>query len=281
MIKKIRKYGAPPFRLALIHGGPGAAGEMAPVADVLSEDFGVLEPLQTVRSLDGQVEELRAILEKEGGEPIVLAGFSWGAWLAFIFAARHPGLVKKLVLISSGPFDEKYAHTITEARFARLNAAGRAEAGELIKLVEGPDAPGRDQAFERLGKLLGKTDAYDPEPDESGRAENTCAGTPAKPGALRPPAITLDVDIFQKVWKEAAEFRRCGCLIACAGLIKCPVTAIHGDYDPHPAEGVRGPLASVIKNFNFILLKECGHKPWIEKTAKGKFYEILKNEILS
>jgi pimeloyl-ACP methyl ester carboxylesterase len=229
----------------------------------LSADISILEPLQTAGSLDGQVAELKDILEKEGGAPLVLAGFSWGAWLAFILAARHPALVKKLILIGSGPFEEKYAHTITEARFARLSAAQRAAAGELIKQVEGPPAPGRAGAFARLGVLLSRTDAYDPEPED-----------PSAAGS-----VTLDADIFQKVWKDAARFRRGGGLLASADLIKCPVTAIHGDYDPHPAGGIREPLGAVIKDFNFILLKDCGHKPWIEKAAKKNFYEILKKEI--
>ena len=60
--------------------------------------------------------------------------------------------------------------------------------------------------------------------------------------------------------------------------IKCPVVAIHGDYDPHPAEGVKKPLLKVVKNFRFILLKNCGHKPWIEQKAKDEFYIILKKE---
>lgn len=262
-MENLRKYGSPPFKAALIHGGPGAAGEMAPVAAVLSEHISVLEPLQTAGSLDGQVAELKAILEKESGEPLVLAGFSWGAWLALILASRHPELVNKLILISSGPFEEKYAHTITEARFARLSVTERAEAGELIKQVEGPDAPGRAGAFARLGGLLSRTDAYDPQPEDAGAAE----------------AVTLDADIFQKVWKEAAEFRRSGGLLAAASLIRCPVTAIHGDYDPHPAGGVREPLGALIKGLNFILLKDCGHRPWIEKAAKKNFYKILKKEI--
>lgn len=258
-----RKYGLPPFKAALIHGGPGAAGELSPVAAVLSEDISVLEPLQTAGSLDGQVAELKNILEKDGGSPFVLAGFSWGAWLAFILAARHPGLVKKLILISSGPFEEKYAHTITEARFARLSVVERALAGELIKQVEGPDAPDRAGAFARLGGLLSKTDAYDPEPGND----------------VRDGAVMLDADIFQKVWRDAALFRRGGGLMAAANLIKCPVTAIHGDYDPHPAGGVREPLEAVIKDFSFILLKDCGHRPWIEKAAKKTFYEVLKKEV--
>jgi len=236
---------------------------LAPVAVALSSEISILEPLQTADSLDGQVGELKGILEKEKIGPLVLAGFSWGAWLAFILAARHPGLVKKIILISSGPFEEKYVHTITEARFARLSMAERVETGELIKQVESPGAPGRDEAFARLGVLLSRTDAYDPESRDAG---------PVSPDIL-------DADIFQKVWKDAVQFRRAGGLLSCAGMIKCPVTAIHGDYDPHPAVGVREPLGAVIKNFNFILLKDCGHRPWTEKAAKQKFYEILKKEI--
>ncbi len=31
-----RRHGAPPFTAAVLHGGPGAAGEMAPVAQELA-----------------------------------------------------------------------------------------------------------------------------------------------------------------------------------------------------------------------------------------------------
>lgn len=61
----IRRYGLPPYRVALVHGGPGAAGEMAPVARELGRVFSVLEPLQMAYTIDRQVEELRAIIEGE------------------------------------------------------------------------------------------------------------------------------------------------------------------------------------------------------------------------
>ena len=60
-IKNLRKYGKAPFSIAVIHGGPGAAGEMAPVANELASSWGILEPLQTAMSLQGQVEELTRI----------------------------------------------------------------------------------------------------------------------------------------------------------------------------------------------------------------------------
>lgn len=73
--------------------------------------------------------------------------------------------------------------------------------------------------------------------------------------------------------------RRSGTLLELAQRIQCPVVAIHGDYDPHPAEGVRKPLLSVLKDFRFVLLKQCGHKPWIERRATEAFYQVLEEEL--
>ncbi|MGA8849290.1 MAG: hypothetical protein WB564_05645 [Dehalococcoidia bacterium] len=75
----LRKYGDPPFVVAAVHGGPGAIGEMAPVARELSQSAGVLEPLQTAATIHMQVEELRAILEDNASLPLRLIGFSSGA----------------------------------------------------------------------------------------------------------------------------------------------------------------------------------------------------------
>jgi len=50
-MKNLRKYGEAPFKVAVIHGGPGAPGEMAPVARELSSVSGVLEPLQTATTI--------------------------------------------------------------------------------------------------------------------------------------------------------------------------------------------------------------------------------------
>jgi hypothetical protein len=56
-MKNLRKYGKAPYKIAVIHGGPGAGGEMAPIARELASDWGVLEPFQTATSLEGQIEE--------------------------------------------------------------------------------------------------------------------------------------------------------------------------------------------------------------------------------
>ena len=95
----LRIYGRAPYRVAVIHGGPGAPGYMAPVARELAADWGVLEPLQTADTLDGQVEELRGVMAAAGELPMVLIGSSWGAMLGFVLAAQHPASVRRLILV--------------------------------------------------------------------------------------------------------------------------------------------------------------------------------------
>jgi len=259
-VKNLRTYGKVPFNVAVIHGGPGAAGEMAPVARELASGWGVLEPLQTAASLEGQIEELKAVLEKNGDLPVTLIGFSWGAWLSLIFAANYPAIVRKLILIGSGGYEEKYAARIGETRLNRLSEEDRTEAKSLIGVLDNPAAEDKSAAFARLGALFTKADAYDPIMYESEAAD-------------------CQWDIFQSVWKDAAELRRSGKLRELGKHIECPVVAIHGDYDPHPAAGVQEPLSAILKSFRFILLKSCGHMPWIERQARDKFYGILKEEL--
>ena len=253
-------YGNKPFSIALIHGGPGAPGEMAPIARELSRSFGVLEPLQTASSVEGQLQELNSILQNHGVFPITLIGHSWGAWLSFLFAARYSSIVKKIILIGSGPFEEKYAVNITVTRLSRLTENERTELDALQELLSNPNVKNENDIFVRFEKLMSKADSFDPLPFESD-------------------VLEYQPDIFQSVWKEARELRQSGKLLKIGNQVQCSVVAIHGDYDPHPAEGVKSPLSKIIKDFRFILLEKCGHNPWIERNAKENFYEILSKEL--
>ncbi len=260
-MNNLKTYGKAPFNIAVIHGGPGTAGEMAPVARKLASDWGVLEPFQTAASLEGQIEELRTVLNENADLPVFLIGFSWGAWLSYIITARYPSFVKKLILIGSGPFEENYATRIEQIRLSRLSDMERKEIESLYEILNDPATEDKKAAFIRFGALFSKADAYDPIEQES-------------------EVIDYEPDIFQSVWKEAVELRRSGKLLELAKHINCPVVTIHGDYDSHPAEGVQKPLSTVLKNFRLVLLANCGHKPWIERQAKDEFFKILKEELL-
>ena len=259
-MKNLRIYGKPPFTLALIHGGPGAPGELAPMARELAGNQGVLEPFQTQASLSGQIEELKEVLENYGTLPVILAGFSWGAWLSFLFTAQYPNMIKKLILISSGSFREEYALDLEQIRLSRLSRKEQSEVESLIAVLYDPDTRDKNTAFARLGQLLSKADAYDP-------LNNNSEG------------MECQFDIFQSVWQDAEKLRKNGSLLQMGEGITCPVVAIHGDYDSHSAQGVEKPLVTVVKNFRFILLEKCGHKPWLERQAREEFFKVMREEI--
>ncbi len=259
-MKTVRKYGYAPFTVAVVHGGPGAAGEMAPVAQELSRFHGTLEPLQTKATIDGQVKELAHVIEHHGAVPLSLIGHSWGAWLAVLYTARYPSSVKKLILVGSGPFEERFVAQITATRMSRMNGKEEQALETLIKTLNDPWGRQKDAAFTQVGELLLKTDSYNLLP----RAE---------------PHGSASYTVFEQVWKEAEEMRRSGALLDMARQLTCPVVAIHGEYDPHPYEGVQQPLSRTIKNFTFILLKKCGHYPWLERDARKEFYQALEKEL--
>lgn len=255
-----RIHGEPPYRVAVLHGGPGAPGEMAPVARELSVRFGVIEPLQSKTSVTGQVEELREILEEIGSLPMVLIGWSFGAWIGYIFSAMHPSRVSKLILVGSGPFREEYASNIMRTRMGRLNDQERSEVLSLNEAIGDPDEKDKDHLLMRFAEIISRADSFDPVDQESDLIEG-------------------QYDVYKGVWGEASEMRRNGSLLDLGRRIKCPVVALHGDYDPHPCEGVRDPLSEVLHNFRFTLLEKCGHKPWVERSARDEFFRILSDEI--
>jgi pimeloyl-ACP methyl ester carboxylesterase len=259
-MKKIRKYGNKPFKIGLLHGGPGAAGELKPVAEYLGNEFGVLELLQTEKSIEGQLNELFDQLESEADFPVTLVGYSWGAWLAFIFTSLHSNLIGKLILVSSGAFESKYNNDLTSLRFSRLEQDDRIEAEILLLKIKGGNT--ENFTLKRFGELMNLADSYDSFP-------------------INKNFLEIDIQIFQSVWPEASKLRETGELIAFANNIVCPVVAIHGDFDSHPLVGVEKPLSERLKNFKMIKLKNCGHTPWNERLARDVFYATLIKEISS
>ena len=255
-----RVYGREPYGVVVIHGGPGAPGEMAPVARELADGWGVLEPLQTKASVNEQVEELRDMLEAHAELPAILVGYSWGAWLSLFCAARHAALVKKLILISSAPFTEEHAAAILPTQLSRLSEDERRDVASMMEAMKDPAIRDKDALLARFGTLFARADA-------------------CHPATLDVECLDISWQIHQNVWKEAAQWRSSGKLLRLVRKIRCPVVAIHGACDPHPADGVRVPLSATLSDFRFVLLDHCGHKPWIERQATQAFYDLLRREL--
>jgi pimeloyl-ACP methyl ester carboxylesterase len=280
-VPAFRSYGRKPYSVVLVHGGPGAPGSLGTLAhelagatfvhpiDRCSGDVGnrsgILEHFQTGCSIDGLVAELSSFIEKHAVPPVCLVGHSWGAWLASIVTAVHALIVKKLVLVSSGPFEERYVHFIGERRAARLDPDGYAEYLSLVRKIENGcvsiDDSDTEYTLKRLEELTIRSDNVDSLPS-TGTDETV-------------PGIGLDGKAYESIWSEAVRLRKSGRLMEYVRHIRCPVIVLHGRDDPHPYEGVIEPLRDTLPDFEFVLFDRCGHYPWKERQARSRFIEVF------
>lgn len=254
----VRRYGSPPRRLVVIHGGPGAPGMVGDLARELSADgTGVLEPLQAASSVDGQVHELAETLRAEGDGSYLAVGSSWGAMLAVLTAQRHADLFARLVLVGSAPFAPTGGTTTAATRRARMSDALRAELVELEASIAGPDPQRATSAFARSADLLLGVDHLDPIVDHLD-------------------VITHQLEVFEAVWGEVARRRAAGTLLDASLPLACPVLVLHGDHDPHPLAGVVEPLRAITDDLTVRVLERCGHLPWLERGARERFLALLR-----
>lgn len=224
---------------------------MQPLAQELGRrGYAVLEPFQTRHSVDGQIKELSDQISRHCAATVTVIGWSWGAWLGCLFAAKNVDQVGKLVLVGSGPFDPRYTSAIRETKAARLTKDEWAELKTLR--VDESDAA----ATERFFALSDKADTF---------------ARDASPQ----PKVTIDRSIHETVWPEAERLRENGGLLQAVAAIRCPVLAIQGDFDPRPSDGVRVPLQTALPTAQFVELARCGHKPWQERHAKAEFLRLL------
>lgn len=263
-MKSFRKHGKDPVRVVAVHGGPGAPGSVSELAKGISADFSVLEPFQTKDTIDQQVKELYTQITGNCKTPVILIGWSWGAWLAYVFAARHPRVVCKLILVSSGPFKEDYVKKMKGDRLSRFTERDLARLRELEDRLQRGEVKDKDELFDDFGKLYSKVDNYELVSSHSNTTQED---------------QKHQFDIYNKIWSEASGMRKSGKLLELGENISCETVAIHGDYDPHPFEGVKAPLNNVLSDFRFVLLKKCGHEPWLEKHARKIFFKLVNNEI--
>lgn len=256
----IRTYGAAPYRIAAIHGGPGAPGYMAPVARELSKYFGVVEPLQTKNSLDEQIQELHDQLNSIDSGPFILIGSSWGAILALLTAARYPQISNKVILIGSAVFDAESSRKVKSIRRDRTSKERLVEIQKLEREMATVNGIEKNRLLGLIADLELDSDVYDPE-------------------TRNLELIDTQLEINQNVWRDFVKLRDTdGKLKKVFSSIMSDIVIVHGDHDPHVIEGIHPFLKSCIPNIRLEWLEKCGHYPWIEKYARDRFFDIMVRE---
>lgn len=254
---RLRIHGTAGPLVAVLHGGPGAPGYMAPVARRLATGFRVLEPLQRgageVRlTVARHVQDLHDLLTSPQGAPRVpLVGSSWGAMLALAYGATHPERRDPLVLVGCGTFDLDARARMRVLLQERTTDALRKRLEDLEREI--PDA---DERLRRTGDLI--TPLYEVDPVDQGMEGEPC-----------------DARAHAETWEDMLRVQAAGTYPAAFSAIQAPVIMLHGAFDPHPGGMIRDTLRCHIPHLEYVEWERCGHYPWRERAVSEEFYRVL------
>ncbi len=252
----VNRYGESGPLLVLLHGGPGAAGYLAPVARELSDAYRVLEPFQresgrTPLTVARHVEDLHELMRSLDGEtPLAILGSSWGAMLALAYAAAHPDPAVPLILVGCGTFDP-----VARAR--------------MMKIIE----QRMDEETRRRMERAWKTS------DENARlraiadAEMPLYCYEAVAGLE---AARYDARAYRETWDDMMRLQIEGIFPAAFASVTAPVLMVHGAHDPHPGRLIRDSLLPYLPQLEYVGLARCGHYPWLERSASEHFYSLVR-----
>lgn len=290
---RFTRHGVSGLEVVVLHGGPAAAGNAAPLArglaaageTVAGGGFQAIEPWQRGSdAADGDpltvathIADLHELIRREcAATRPALVGESWGAMLALAYAAAHPDAAGPIVLVGCGTFDPAARARFKVVLDERLGDEGRRRMRELE--CEFPDPADRLPRQYELIKLL-----YDFNPgavEELEAADGTAAlldsgdATARQSSPVAPPP-PFDVRAHEETWHDMLRLQSEGVYPSAFAAIRSPVLMLHGDYDPHPGPMIRDSLKPHIPQLEYIELARCGHSPWLERVARAGFLKIL------
>ena len=244
----------------VLHGGPGAHH------DYLLPGFDSLAAGRTLIYYDQRgggrspvardvpagwrehVEDLEALRALWGIERLSIAGYSWGALLAMLYAIEHPERVERLALVSPAPL-WRDARERFEREFARRNLEPALQAARLALRESGLRERDPDAYARRTFELSVVPYFHDPE----------------KVRDLTPFRVTGRTQ--QEVWSSLGEYDVRPGLAA----LSLPATILYGESDPIPADSAEAAAAALGAPLH--RLPACGHVPYVE--ALPAFTNIL------
>ena len=252
------KYGeANARKLVVLHGGPGADHcYLLPQMLHLAEKYELIfydqrgggrskSDARVPITWQSHVEDLGALVEEVGLEPLSIVGYSWGAMLAMLYATEqrknpHLRAPYRMAFISPAPLTKEYRGQF-EAEFNR-----RQQSPDIQRMRDELSASGlreRDPA------------AYRQHAFELGVAGYF--SDPGKATDLTPFRVVGRVQ--QSVWESLGDFD----LIQQLKGVKIPSIIICGRDDPIPLASSR--QAAQALGTNLVVLDECGHVPYVEQ----------------
>ena len=258
---RVREYGIRGPLVIVLHGGPAAVGDVAPVAARLGESFRALEPWQrgsgkAPLTVARHIEDLDNLVSAQGHDSRpALVGHSWGAMLALCYAAAHPNKVGPIVLVGCGTFD--------------------AVARQRMKAILSARTTRRLQ--ERLDRIAASvTDPADRHIQRYKLTRNLSVYEQAQPWPEKDEWEPFDQQAHKETWDDILRLQSDGTYPQAFKVIKSPVLMLHGSYDPHPGQLIYDTLQPFITQLQYQELDRCGHSPWLERYARDRFFSTLE-----
>jgi proline iminopeptidase len=187
-----------------------------------------------------QVADLEALRGEWRLDRLTIAGYSWGALLALLYALEHRAQVERLALVSPAP-SWRAARERFEARFGKRNL---------------------DPEFQEARRVLRESGLRERDPEAFQRRifELSVAPyfhDPARARDLTPFRVTGRTQ--QEVWASLGDFDLRERLPSLRGI---PSLVLHGEDDPIPID-VASATAQLI-GAEFHPVPGCGHVPHVE-----------------
>jgi pimeloyl-ACP methyl ester carboxylesterase len=255
----VRAYGQDGPLVAVLHGGPGAAGSCAGLARDLSSFARVLEPLQR-RSGTVPLTVAQHVADLAGAlfEPAILVGWSWGAMLGLSFATAHPELVRSLVLVGCGTYDQASRDAYHRTMNERLGPVGRERNAQLEQQLREATGPHQqDSILAQIGGLDEHAQAFDLIEESSD--------------------VDIDAAGHAETWSDVIRLQDAGVEPAVFSTITCPVLMVHGDTDPHPGRSTYEILRQFVPQIEYREFDQCGHAPWRERWGREPFLGMIQD----
>jgi proline iminopeptidase len=255
-----RKVGTGKNLIVLLHGGPGSnMNSVWPDLEPLARRFTVLmydqrgggrsELIKDATKLryTDHVRDLEALRDHFGLSRMVLAGESWGAGLAALYATEHPDRVGRLLLL--GPIPPSRA--LITRRFGktdeRIDFSKRlAEYRRALPAAADPVALCREFFGVYMAALF-----Y----DQSAIGRRRGSSCDAPPEAVRNYMVVNDATLG-----SLGEYD----LLPRLRQLQAPALIVEGEQSTPTLEGVRA-WAEAMPNARLLLLPNSGHFPQVER----------------